>query len=305
MDFRSLKHSNNLALVAHLLSALTLVVLYVRWPATNSRSSVTTFRNTIAGPDDELCNTASGLPTPSKCNVEVGLTKPQRMTSVNVVYGSIAFFVITAFAHAFYATDGFGSGSYTKAIDQGWNPYRWFEYATSASIMSALIGLVDGIRDIQLIFVLVLLTAAMQFCGYTVESLLRGTSKVGAHARDAIIASSVVGWLLFFALWFTIFWTFSNVVSDVKTKYADEIDPDTNEAPAVPGWIWFVVIAQLVYYALFGIVQYRHIKARFSGKAYDYISTEKSYISLSFFAKLSLASGIGYGLLFRTKDCPV
>ena len=304
MEFISLKHSNNMAFVAHVLSALVLIVLYGRWPATHSRSTVETFRNTIAGPNDELCTTDSSGLTPTQCNVTVGLTKPRPQATFNLVFGAIAFFVITAFAHFFYATDGFGSEAYSKAIEQGWNPYRWFEYATSASIMTALVGLVDGIRDIQLIFVLVLITAAMQICGFSVESLLRGHGKVSQNARDSVVGISAVGWILFVALWATVFWTFGNAVSDVKTKYAGTIG-DNDKPPEVPAWIWFIVIAQLIYYALFGLVQLRHIRARFSGKPFDFISTEKSYISLSFFAKISLASGIGYGLLFRTKDCPV
>jgi hypothetical protein len=299
-----LKRSNTIAFVAHVVSAIVIIVLYSEWPATRTRSSFDAFRSTIAGPEDTECTTGTNG-TPSQCNVTVGLTKPKPMISVNLIFGTIAFFVITAIAHAFYATDGFGSGSYSKAIADGWNPYRWFEYATTASIMTALISLADGIRDVQTVLLLVFITAAMQFCGYSVESQLRGHQKIGTNAKDSITGISVVGWLLFVALWSTIIATFAFVVSDINTKYADEVDPDTGDKIAVPSWIWFVVIFQLIYYALFGFVQYNHIKSRLSGLPFNYSTTEKAYIGLSFSAKLSLAAGLGYGLLWRTKDCPV
>jgi hypothetical protein len=218
------------------------------------------------------------------------------MFKVNIIFGAIAFFVITAFAHAFYASDGFGSKVYSRSIAEGWNPYRWFEYATSASIMTGLTALIDGIRDVQMVAVLFVITIAMQLCGYSVESQLRGHGRLGANARDAVIGTTAVGWLLYVALWGAILTTFGFAVKDVDEKYAD---PEAK----VPTWIWFIIILQAVYYALFGWVQLNHVKARLSNKPFDYMSTEKSYIGLSFTSKLSLAAGLSYGLLFRTKDC--
>ena len=163
--------------------------------------------------------------------------------------------------------------------------------------MSVLIGLVDGTRDVATLWLLALITVAMQFNGFSVESLLRGTGKVGQGARDAITGSTIAGWTLFFALWSVVVYGFSNLFSDVKTAF-----PGPPES-TIPTWIWFILIMQFIYYTLFGIVQANHIKNRLSGRSFNYLETENSYIFLSFFAKISLASGIGYGLLWRTKDC--
>jgi len=303
--FENLVKSNKTAAAAHFLCALTVIVLYMVWKNTHPYLSTEVFRSTIAGPDTpDTCNTNPVNGEPNQCNVNVGLTKPVYMFKVNIIFGAVSFFVITAFAHAFYATDGFGSKAYSNALAQGWNPYRWFEYATTASIMTLITGLVDGIRDVQTILILTAITAAMQFCGYSVESQLRGHAKVNLMARDSVISSTAVGWILYVTLWASILAAFAYAVHDVNTKYEGHFESDGVTPIKVPAFVWFIIISQAIYYALFGFVQFNHIRGRLSGKPFDYLKTEKAYIGLSFTSKLSLAAGLSYGLLFRTKDCP-
>ena len=307
MEIAKLKKSNAIAAGVHLLTGLSVLIWYSYTKPAQTRSSFTAFRNTPATQADanNSCSTSNApFEDPGKCNTEIAFTKPVKVVSLNVVVGSIAFFFITALAHFFYATDGFGAGSYTRSIAQGWNPYRWTEYAISASLMSVIIGLTDGTRDFTALMSLLFMTAAMMYNGYSIESLLRGHAKISEMAQDSIKISTIAGWLLFVGVWSVLFYSFATLVSDVKNKFAGQTDPDGNPIQ-VPGWIWFIVVFQLFYYALFGIVQARHIRARLSGKHFDFTKIEKSYIGLSYFAKLSLASGIGYGLIFRTKDCPV
>lgn len=299
---RSLQNQNWVAAAAHLLTGITVLVLYLVWPATQSRASAETFRYQVAGPTTPAtCNTAGTIPlTPDQCNTEIVFQKPKAVASFNVIYGVLAFFGLTAVAHIFYATDGFGSKAYTRSVSSGWNPYRWVEYAITASIMTALIGLVDGTRDTGTLVAIVAMTAAMQFCGFTVESVLR--SSMAPWQTDTITGATVIGWILFVALWFVLIYSFANLVSDVDTLYKGTTGPD-GDSITVPAWIWYVVIFQLLYYASFGIVQLVHIRGRLTNPNFNYKSIEEWYIYLSYFAKLSLASGLGYGLLWRTKDC--
>jgi hypothetical protein len=241
---------------------------------------------------------------PDECSVEIVYQAPKSTFSINVVYGALVFFLFTAAAHIFYATDAFGTGNYSKAIVMGWNPYRWFEYATSASLMSVLIGLIDGTRDTGSLIATVGLTSAMMFNGYTVESLLRGKASLPQTAKDAITGATYSGWILYIFLWTVLLYSFGTLVSDVKRLYSGQTGTD-GKPISVPVWVWFIVIFQAIYYASFGYVQYGHIHKRLSGIPFNYESIENSYISLSYFAKLSLAGGIGYGLIFRTKDCPI
>ena len=70
----------------------------------------------------------------------------------------------------------------------------------------------------------------------------------------------------------------------------------------MPWFIWVIVITQFINYALFGLIQWRQKSNRFKDN-YNYIDYEKMYLRLSFTGKAALAGGLGYGLLFRTKDC--
>lgn len=303
LDFKKLKNRNFNAAITHFVTGVIVLIFYAATKGAKNRSSFFTFRNSPANLADGTCSTTSDdYEIPSQCNTEISFTKPVKVVSFNLVYGAVSFFMITAFAHFFYSTDGFGTGAYSNSIVQGWNPYRWFEYASSASLMTVLISLSSGNRDFTSVFALYVMTAALMFNGYSVESLLRGSSKVGSMARDAVKSSTVAGWTLFVGIWVVLFFSYLSLVSDVKTKFANELD--NGKKIEVPRWIVIIVILQLIYYALFGFVQLRHINGRLSGKPYSYVETENWYIGLSYIAKLSLASGIGYGLIFRVKDCP-
>ena len=296
-SYKSLIRNNWLAVGAHLASAITIIILYNYWSASKSRATAETFRYQVAGPNtNATCTTTGSIPVaPDQCNTEIVFEQPKGVMSWNVIYGVIAFFLITAVAHTFYATDGFGTGVYKSAIQQGWNPYRWFEYSASASIMTILIGLVDGTRDTATLIGLALVTIGIQLCGYVTESLLRGRGALSNAATDAIYGATASGWVQFVALWFVLLWSFSTLVADVNDKYTDA---------TVPGWIWFVVIAQLLFYASFGVVQVIHIARRMRGDSFNYTEIESLYIMLSFAAKLALAGGVGYGIIFRVRNCP-
>jgi hypothetical protein len=291
--------TNALAALVHALSALILFIFYQKYSASQSRSSLQLFKYEIAKADTvATCTTNPTYVPPSQCDVEVVYQRPSDVLKINVIMGSIFFFLFTAAAHTYYATDGFKTGTYTSSLQQGWNPYRWFEYAISASVMSVLLGTTEGVRDVSTLFLMAVITAAMQLSGFATESLLRGQDVLKPKIVTAIRGSQYSGWALFVGLWVVLFYNFGVIVHDVKTGY-----PLVATA-RVPSWIWIIVIAQFFYYASFGFVQHRHIAQRLSGKAFDYHTIEKSYIALSFTAKLSLAAGLGYGFIFRTKDCP-
>lgn len=294
----SLQKLNIYAAIAHLTSAIVLIILYNIYKPSQSLSKLTVFQYHIAGETtDDMCTTKGTNETPSQCSVDLNYQQPKSLFKFNVIYGSIAFFLITFLAHTFYATDGFGSGMYTRQIRQGWNSYRWYEYAASASLMSILLGLTEGVRDVSTLGLLAVVTAAMQFNGYSTESLLRGKEPLLPKLKSSIAASQVSAWTLFAGLWVILFYNFGVVVNDVKNNF-----PSQTEA-RVPAWIWIIVITQAIYYALFGFTQVRHINQRLSGKPFNYETIERSYLILSFAAKLSLAAGLGYGLIWRTKDC--
>jgi hypothetical protein len=166
--------------------------------------------------------------------------------------------------------------------------------------MSILIAYALGVRDGAQLISLALVTAAMQANGFVTEGALR---KAVVNV-PVVVGATASGWLTFVALWLPILYNFITLYLDVEGKYKDEIDPDTGKRVQIPSWVWFIVLVQLFHYAGFGIVQLRQIMSGLKGLPMDFIDVERKYVMLSFTAKLSLAGGLGYGLLFRTRDCP-
>jgi hypothetical protein len=305
-----LLHRNKVAAIAHIASFIGLLIAYNYWSAAKRHASRDAYRLQIAGPftgtqganpneeTNPQCTTDPTGPLPGQCITEPIYQPPRRVLTFNVIVACLAFFAFTAAAHLFYA---YGK-SYLPNIRAGWNPYRWGEYAISATLMSIILGFVDGANDVNTLLALAVMTAAMQFCGFTTESLLKGTQKVN---KTAILGTAATGWLLFIGLWTILIYSFTVQVHDVDVKFKGVVQttgPQAGKPIKVPSWVLIVIIIQLVNYALFGIVQLQHIRARLKGPV-DFGKYESAYIGLSFSAKLALAAGLGYGLIFRVKNC--
>lgn len=291
---------------AHTLAFSVLLGYYLNVKNSKSYASTDVFRDTLANPPvgnvQNQCSTEAGASNPGKCNVKLAFQQPKKIGNFNAIFGALAFFAITAFAHVYYATDAFGSGKYTAAINEGWNPYRWIEYAISASLMSVLIGGALGIRQVSTLALLAGSTAALNLQGRIVEGMLKNSLELN---KDGIYTSTASGWILFAVLWGVLLYGFGAVYNDVNEKFKGLTDPSDNNKPIkIPSFVWFIILTQLLNYALFGFIQLGHIYKRFhSDAAIDYTVIEKQYLKLSFAGKLALAGGLGYGLLFRVKDC--
>ena len=300
----TLLHTNRVAALAHVAAFAGVLILYTAWSNARPHTTAQAYRYIIAGPDQigsSGCNSDPTGPEPGKCNTNTVFAPPAKLFTFNVIYCVMFFFVFTAGAHLWYS--GPGRDKYLKAIADGWNPYRWLEYAISASVMSVLIGYSLGIHDGVQLFMLAFITASMQICGFVVEAAMTRGLKLNTRVIEG---ATWAGWLLFATLWIPLIFTFYLLVKDVNEKYNDVNDPNTGSKIQVPNWVWFIVIVELVQYALFGLVQRSHIKGMLSGtaNASTYANTELRYLKLSFSAKLALGAGLSYGLLWRTKDCP-
>jgi hypothetical protein len=291
-----LKSKNFSAFVQHLICGFVLLFLY-NYYNSEQFSNAQLFRYNISGPNDIVgyATCSTGTEEPDRCNTEIAFTKPKQEFTINVIFGAIFFFFFTALAHLYYASDGFSTGEYTRFVKAGWNPIRWGEYAVSASVMTVLVAMVQGVRDSSTVGSLAVITAAMQMCGLAVESNLKYLVKPN---QDSIYASTSAGWILFVGLWGILIYNFAIIVNDVKDKYSSN-----NPPIVIPAWIWFVVLSNFLFYASFGILQAVHIGQRMK-PGFSFLNIENWYINLSLISKISLAAGIGYGLIFRTRDCP-
>jgi hypothetical protein len=289
---------------AHTLFFILVLVFFLTWKRSQKHAVAQTYRYTLPETDqlgEGLCNSdPTNLEGGGQCTTSYAYAPPHRIFRFNIIYGVLFFFVFTALAHYFYASDGVGNGFYSSVIAEGWNPFRWVEYGISAGVMSILIAYALGVRDGAQLISLALVTAAMQANGFVVE----GALKKAIVNVPVVLGATTSGWLLFVALWLPILYNFITLYMDVEGKYKDEIDPDTGKRVQIPWWVWFIIVVQLIHYARFGLVQLKQITSALKGMPMDFIDVERKYIWLSFTAKLSLAGGLGYGLLFRTRNCP-
>jgi hypothetical protein len=289
---------------AHALSFAALLGGYLYYKKSQQFAHAETFRYALPYTDDltSQCNSdrANVSSTVGQCSKDALFTVPEKTNlTFNVIYGCLAFFAISALAHVFYATDGFNSGAYSKSIQAGWNPYRWVEYGISASLMTLLIGHSLGTKDAANLSSLVILTASLQSFGFIVEAAL----KERTLNRSVVTGATLGAWVLFVALWAPIVYNFRTLARDIQTKYDNEVDPSTGKKVKLPGWVWFILIVQIINYASFGIIQLLQVRSALAGKPKLFSNVESQYLTLSFAGKLGLAGGLGYGLLFRTKNC--
>lgn len=298
---QQLKIQNYRALFAHLIILIILVTLYFTMPQTHSLAKIYFYKYNIAGPNPGSCTSSGSSDPPGQCTANPPYAPPEKIGSINIIYGVWAFFLITILAHLFYATDSFGKGSYSKSVlQEGWNPYRWIEFALSASLMSLLIGVASGSRDQSQLISFVLSTASLMSFGYIVESTL----KIGPEFNKAtVIAATIGGWVLLLSMWIPLFINFTDLVLDVKEKYKDELDSNGAKIE-VPSWVYAIIFIQFLNFSSFGFIQIRQIMAAFSGKPLQFASIEGAYTTLSLLGKLALAAGLGYGILFRGRSCP-
>lgn len=110
---------NWMAFAAHVLTLVGVVIIF---SLMDPPHNFTLSRSAVKGPNQtEILGTFN-----PKCDINFPF-ELKNIASLNVYNAVLAFFVITAIAHLFYATDGFGSGLYTLMISQGWNWVRWIE----------------------------------------------------------------------------------------------------------------------------------------------------------------------------------
>jgi hypothetical protein len=270
--FQKLRFKNMLAFTAHAIALAASIIGF-------SRSNV--IKSTGL---DRIAIDPNGT-LPDQCVLDYD-TIVRNNGSINYANAIYLFFGISALAHLYYAF----SPNYRKVLEEGWNPYRWFEYALSASVMSSILAAADGTKDAVSVVGLGLLTGAMQFTGLSNEANLRYS---GTPNKDSVWASFLVGWFLFIILFGTIGYNFIMAIRDAKAIPA---------AKNLPGFVYFVFVSQIFFYAMFGLTQRSQALDRLKGfKRFE--MHEDRYILLSFASKLALAGGFAYGLIYRTRDC--
>ncbi|TFG27027.1 hypothetical protein EU527_19030 [Candidatus Thorarchaeota archaeon] len=184
------------------------------------------------------------------------------LTNIGVILAS--FPLMSALAHFLIAYPL--NDKYVANLQKGMNPYRWYEYSVSSSLMIFLITFLLGIWDLWSLVMIVVLNAMMIMFGYLMELLNQYTEKT---KWSPFILGCVAG----FTPWLVLFGYFAAAIG------AAETGPPT-----------FVYIIIFMYFFLFNIfalnmvLQYKKVS-----KWKDYLYGERMYIVLSLVAKTLLA----------------
>jgi hypothetical protein len=190
---------------------------------------------------------------------------PQVLVTVTYLGAILASFpLMSSLAHFVIAYPK--NKKYNENLKKGMNPYRWYEYAFSSSIMIVLIGLFLGIWDVWSLVMIFVLNAMMIMFGYLMEVVNQKTEKT---SWSAFILGSISG----FTPWVVLYAYF------VALLQSTGLEPPT-----------FVYMILFIYFFMFNIfavnmvLQYKGV-----GRWRDYLYGERFYIILSFVAKSILA----------------
>jgi hypothetical protein len=191
--------------------------------------------------------------------------------TIELAYLAVAFLFMSAIAHGLIATVLYDR--YVAYLEQGMNPYRWYEYAISASVMIVLIAMLAGVWDLGTLIALFGLVAVMNLCGLVMERHNRLTTETD---WSSYIVGSIAGIVPWIVMAVTIIGTF-----------------DSGGSP--PDFVIIIYVSLFVLFNLFAInmlLQYRGV-----WKWQDYLYGERAYIVLSLVAKSLLAWQVYFGAL--------
>jgi hypothetical protein len=175
-----------------------------------------------------------------------------------------SFPLLSALAHFLIAFPK--NKDYNENLKKGMNPYRWYEYAFSSSIMIVLISTFVGVWDFWSLVMIFTLNAMMIMFGYYMEVVNQYTEKTSWSAFLVGCVSGGVPWVVLFAYF-------------VAAIMSTGVEP-----PAFVYSIFFIYFAVFNVFALNMVLQYKGV-----GRWKDYLYGERVYIILSFVAKTALA----------------
>ncbi|WP_256867915.1 heliorhodopsin HeR [Halorientalis salina] len=240
---------NALMAILHFCQALAMVILseQVLWPITRTRYGFNEQTETI------FPETVSFI-------------------DLNLPLLVAAFLFISAFAHTAIATVLYER--YVEYLDRGMNPYRWYEYAVSASLMIVVIGMLAGIWDLGTLVGLFGLVAVMNLSGLMMERRNELTDETDWTPYWVGVVAGIIPWII-------IGITFIGTVTASGGEF--------------PEFVIYIYVSIFIFFNLFAInmaLQYQEIS-----RWKNYLFGEKTYVILSLVAKSLLAWQVYLGTL--------
>ena len=183
-----------------------------------------------------------------------------------------SFLLMSALAHFLIAT--VLNKKYEEHLEKGMNPYRWYEYSVSASVMIVAIAMLTGIYDVGALLLIFSMNAIMIFGGLLMERVNQHTEKTD---WSPFILGSFAG---------LIPWVVIAIFLLGAGSGGDGGPPD---------FVYYIYVSIAITFNCFAlnmVLQYRK-----KGKWVDYLYGEYMYIILSLVAKSLLAWQVFGGTL--------
>ncbi|WP_233572031.1 heliorhodopsin HeR [Halosegnis longus] len=183
-----------------------------------------------------------------------------------------AFLFISAFAHAAIATVLYDR--YVEYLDRGMNPYRWYEYSVSASLMIVVIGMLAGVWDLGTLVGLFALVAVMNLCGLLMEQRNESTEEIDWTPYWVGSIAGLVPWVV------------------IAITFIGSVTASSGEFPQ---FVIYIYVSIFVFFNLFALnmaLQYLEVS-----RWKNYLFGEKMYVLLSLVAKSVLAWQVYFGTL--------
>jgi uncharacterized membrane protein len=175
-----------------------------------------------------------------------------------------SFPLISAIAH--FSIAYVENSKYNDNLKKGMNPYRWYAYAFSSSIMIVLIAIFIGVLDFWSLTMIFVLNAMMIMFGYLMELVNQKTERTNWSPFILGTISGGLPWVIIFAY-------FISAVGSTGTN--------------PPSFVYMILLIYFILFNIFAInmvLQYKGI-----GAWKDYLYGERFYIILSLIAKTILA----------------
>ena len=249
ISFKYLKRINIVAFVLHLIQGILMLVLGTQLEWERTLYTFYTKLTINQGPPLTIDVTPD----------------PQVLVTIGYLGVIVASFpLISSLAHFIIAF--VRNNQYNENLKKGMNPYRWYEYSISSSIMIVLIALFLGIWDIWSLSMIFVLNAMMIMFGYLMELINQRTEKTNWSAFILGCISGGLPWVVIYAYF-------------IAAVNSTGLNPPT-----------FVYMILFIYFIVFNIfalnmvLQYKGIS-----RWKDYLYGERVYIILSFVAKSILS----------------
>ncbi len=204
------------------------------------------------------------VPPPDNFNI---YPNPEVLFTFSYVGAILAsFLLISALAHLLIAYPL--NKRYNENLQKGFNPYRWYEYAFSSSIMIAFIALLFGVWDFWALVMIFVLNATMIMFGYIMELVNQYTEKTNWKPFIMGCISGAIPWIVIFGYFYGV------------------------DAEGIPDFVYWIFYTYLILFNTFAINMVLQYKA--VGPWRDYLFGERVYVILSLVAK-SLLAWLAFG----------